>query len=92
MMTKPILTELAVRLGRDKKSSQLLLDALRQALVQSCARQQAVAIPGFGTFEAVKQDERIVTDLVSGQRMLLPPEITISFTAASKLRKMAQNK
>lgn len=89
-MNKNIVSELGSRLGRDKKSTQILLDALQQALIQSIGQQQQVAMPGFGTFEAIKQEEQIVKDLSTGQRMLLPPEITLIFTPASKLRKIAK--
>lgn len=47
----------------------------------------AVAIPSFGTFTAVKHDEEISTDLSTGRRMLLPPQITLEFTPAAMLRK-----
>jgi nucleoid DNA-binding protein len=45
-----------------------------------------VAVPGFGNFEPVKHLEQVVTDRVSGQRMLLPPEIELTFHPGTKLR------
>lgn len=91
-MSKNIIAELGTRLGRDKKSTQILIDAMRQALIQACSRQTQVAIPGFGTFTPEKHDEQIVTDLSTGQRVLLPPEIILTFNAANKLRKIAQSR
>lgn len=47
----------------------------------------SIAIPGFGTFEPVKEDERIQNDLSTGKRLLLPPEITVQFKSSALLRR-----
>lgn len=89
-MSKNFIQELSARIGRDKKSTQSLLEGLQKALIQHCGEEESVAIPGFGTFETVKQDEHIIEDLSSGKMILLPPEITLEFQPASKLRKIAE--
>lgn len=60
-----------------------LADIIRQAATNL----DSVAIPSFGTFTPVKRDEEITTDLSTGRRMLLPPQITLEFTPAAMLRK-----
>jgi nucleoid DNA-binding protein len=45
-----------------------------------------VAIPGFGSFVGVKHDEKIVRDLTSGNRLLLPPAIELEFVAGGRLK------
>lgn len=87
-MSKTFVTELARRIGRDRKATETLLQALGQAAAKHCGELDAVAIPSFGTFAAVKHDEQIVTDRVSGAKMLLPPEVELTFQSATKLRKL----
>jgi nucleoid DNA-binding protein len=47
----------------------------------------SVAIPSFGTFNPIKVDEQITTDLSTNQRLLLPPQILLKFTASNILNK-----
>lgn len=88
-MSKNFTQELSARIGRDKKSTQALLEGLQKSLVQYCGEEESVAVPGFGTFVSSKHDERIDRDELTGKTMLLPPEIAIEFQPASKLRKIA---
>ncbi len=89
-MSKNFLNELSERIGRDRKSTRALLDGLRSALIQRCGELEAIAVPGFGTFTPAKHPEKVTRDLASGNDVLLPPEITLEFTPASKLRKIAE--
>lgn len=86
---KSIASDLAKRIGRDKKATDTLLQALGQALRRHCGELDTVAIPSFGNFVAVKHLEQIVTDRTSGARILLPPEIELTFCPSGKLRKLA---
>ena len=54
---------------------------------EECAKANRVAIPGFGTFEGVKHEEEITSDLTTGKRMLLPPSVEVRFVAGSMLKK-----
>lgn len=91
-MNKQFTSELGRRVGRDRKATETLLEALSKALLQHCGELDTVAIPSFGNFEAVKHDEQIVVDRSTGSRMLLPPEIELTFRAAGKLRKLIDSK
>lgn len=90
MNNKGFIAEIGSRIGRDKKSIQSLLEALRESMKQACGDLKSVAVPGFGTFTPVKNEEKIVRDLSTGKTMLLPPEIIMEFAPASKLRKIAE--
>lgn len=90
-MAKTFISELARRTGRDRKSVEALLQALGQAIRQHCGDLDTVAVPAFGNFIAVKHDEQIVTDRTNGCRLLLPPEVVLTFRPAGKLRKLADN-
>ncbi len=86
---KTFSAELARRIGRDKKATETLLEALSRAVKQYCSELDTVAIPAFGNFQAVKHDEQEIIDRSTGRRMLLPPEIELTFKPAGKLRKLA---
>lgn len=89
-MGKNFVSELARRTGRDRKSTEALLQALGCAVRQYCCDLDTVAVPSFGNFSAVKRREQIVTDRVTGKRLMLPPEVELTFRPAGKLRKLAE--
>lgn len=64
-----------------------LTEHLAAIIRRAAMNMDSVAIPSFGTFTPVKHDEEITTDLSTGKRMLLPPQITLEFTPATLLRK-----
>lgn len=78
---------LAERLGRPVSDIDSLVDGLGIVVRQSCADLDSVAVPTFGTFVAEKHEESISTDLSTGRRMLLPPEIRIDFKPGAMLLK-----
>lgn len=64
-----------------------IMDALRKCLVECAAQGDSVAIPGFGTFVTVKDDERVDRDLSTGKKVLVPPHLSVGFKAGSALLK-----
>lgn len=87
MDNKTVVTILSRRLGRETKDINALIEGLAAIIKEKCGNMDAIAIPGFGMFEATKQEEQITTDLSSGKRLLLPPEISLRFTSSAILRK-----
>ncbi len=63
-----------------------MLKALAHLIADHALQLDAVAMPGFGKFQGIKNDETIVTDHATGKRLLLPPEITLNFTSSGSLR------
>mgnify|MGYP002524456666 FL=1 len=51
----------------------------------------SIAVPGFGTFEAKKKNERVVVNPSSGKRMLVPPKITLGFKVSNVLKSKLKN-
>ena len=82
------LTELT---GRSSADVDALVEGLSIILRDTCSELDSVAIPTFGTFTAVKHNEEVVTDLATGKRMLLPPEIKIEFHPGGLLQKRMRN-
>ena len=87
MDNKTFRKKLSERSGRSLKDLDALVGALKHLLEENALEQRSLAIPGVGTFVPVKHDEKVVTDLTTGRRMLLPPEITLEFYPGSSLRK-----
>ena len=87
MDNKSIVSSLAKIGGYDTKTVQKFIDGMSAALLEHCSALDTVAITGFGKFIPRKIDESVITDHSSGHRMLLPPEISIDFKAATILLK-----
>ena len=68
-----------------------LTDGLALIIRESCSELDSVAIPTFGTFVPVKHKEEVVTDLSTGRKLLVPPEITLEFHPGSMLQKRLRN-
>lgn len=87
MDSKTFTGNLASRTGCDTTTAAKLTDAFAAIVREQCGEGNRVAIPGFGTFEGVKHDEEISTDLATGKRMLLPPSVEVKFVAGGMLKK-----
>lgn len=87
MDNKDFVGHIASELGITGSQVSVLVEAFASVIKQEASDVNAVAIPSFGTFEAVKEDERIIRDLSTGHRLLMPPSISLKFNAATALRK-----
>ncbi|MDO4320809.1 MAG: HU family DNA-binding protein [Bacteroidales bacterium] len=87
MDSKTFTQRLAQRLGDDPRRTSAMIDTLAGIIRNGATSLTSVAVPSFGTIAAVKHDETVTTDLSTGRRMLLPPQITVEFTPAAMLRK-----
>lgn len=76
---KTFTQRLAKMLGDDTHRTSAMLDAFAAVLLKSAPTLTTIAVPSFGSFVPRKVDEEIVTDRVTGRRMLLPPQITVEF-------------
>lgn len=84
---KTIVGTIAKKMGRESRDINALIEGLAQVMKERCGELDAVAIPGFGTFEPIKEDEKIVPDLVTHKRIMMPPAITLTFKPSALLRK-----
>lgn len=87
MENKEFVAQLAKKMNRDTKDVTSLLEGFSQVLKDSLSNLESVAMPGFGEFEAIKEDETITIDHSTGKRLLLPPQILVSFRASSIMKK-----
>ena len=87
MENKEFITKLAKKMNREAKDVSALLDGLSQVFKENLSNLDSIAIPAFGEFYTEKEDEKISIDHSSGKRLLLPPQISISFKPSTIMKK-----
>ena len=84
---KQLRRRVAERLGRPVADVDALAKGLAKVFRESLAEMDSVAIPTFGTFTPAVRPDSVTTDLSTGKRVLLPPEVQLSFTPGAMLLK-----
>jgi DNA-binding protein HU-beta/integration host factor subunit alpha len=79
MNNKEFIAELAERTGYSPKDTQKLAGNLIDAMGDAFQEDNSILIPNFGVFETKKKMERIMVNPATGQRMLVPPKLVLSF-------------
>ena len=79
MNNKEFIAELAERTGYSSKDTQKLASNLIDAMGDAFQKDNSVLIPNFGVFETKKKMERVMVNPATGQRMLVPPKLVLSF-------------
>lgn len=87
MDNKSFVGNVARKLNCDATTASRLIEGLAALPRDECVDGNRVALPGFGTFEGVKHNEEIITDLATGRRMLLPPSMELRFVPGGMLKK-----
>lgn len=87
MEHKNICSVISEKTGMDTRTVARLLEEFASIIGGECAELNRVAIPGFGSFEGVKHEEEIRTDLSTGRKKLYPPMIEVVFSAGTMLKK-----
>ena len=79
MNNKEFIAELAERTGYSPKDTQKLAGNLIDARGDAFQEDNSILVPNFGVFETKKKMERIMVNPATGQRMLVPPKLVLSF-------------
>lgn len=79
MNNREFIAELAERTGYSVKDTQKLASNLIDALGDAFQEDNSVLVPNFGVFETKKKMERVMVNPATGQRMLVPPKLVLSF-------------
>ena len=79
MNNKEFIAELAERTGYSTKDTQKLASNLIDAMGDAFQEDNSILIPNFGVCETKKKMERIMVNPATGQRMLVPPKLVLSF-------------
>ena len=75
------------QLGRSKKQSARMVEALFEIIKESLEKGKDVMISGFGKFSIRERGERIGRNPLTGDPIMLPPKKVVSFKCSGKLRK-----
>lgn len=82
-----LIEKLSVCSGNTPERTEVLLARFVDVLKEYSKEGDAVAIPGFGTFQPEKRNEWISESPDTGERMLNPPSITLRLKSSILLRK-----
>lgn len=86
MDNKKLVETVAANLGRSTDDVSKLLEAFAGVLSTRCGEMDSVIVPGFGTFEPKKRNERVMVHPSTGRRMLVPPKIVVGFKVSNVLK------
>ena len=86
MDNKKLIETVAANLGRSKADVGRLADALAGVMRTRCGELDSVVVPGFGTFEPKKRNERVMIHPSTGKRMLIPPKVVLGFKVSNVLK------
>lgn len=79
MNNKDFIAELARRTGYSPEDTQRMVDIVIETMGDYFQEDDSVSISSFGSFEIKKKMERIMVNPSTGQRMLVPPKLVLSF-------------
>ena len=66
-------------MGYSAQDTQKMVYQVVDAMVESFQEGNVVTMQNFGSFEVKKKLERIIVNPTTGQRMLVPPKLTLNF-------------
>ncbi len=79
MNNKEFIAELSRRMGyKNEHTRQLLLNVFNN-MGDNFMEGNPIYVSNFGTFEVKKKMERVMVSPTTGQRMLVPPKMVLSF-------------
>ena len=79
MNNKEFISLLSERTGYDQKATQKLVNNIVTAMSDAFVTDNSVIVPNFGVFETKKKMVRVIVNPSSGQRMLVPPKLVLTF-------------
>ena len=79
MNNKDFRVELSQRTGLTPEESQRYVNFITESMGDHFQEGDTVLIPSFGTFEVKKKMERVIVNPATGQRMLVPPKLVLTF-------------
>jgi len=81
-----LVEEVASQTGLTKKTSRRAVDAIISAITDSLAREEKVALVGFGTFQVMGRKERRGRNPQTGENIQIPAKKVPKFVPGKSLR------
>ena len=79
MNNKEFIAKLAQRTNMKATDTQAMVNTILDVMTDSFMEGSSVQMPNFGVFEVKKKLERVIVSPTTGQRMLVPPKLTLGF-------------
>jgi len=79
MTNKEYISALAKKTGYSNEVTQRMLTSLVGSMGDIFLEGNTITVPNFGAFEVKKNNERIIMSPKTGQRMLVPPKLSLAF-------------
>jgi DNA-binding protein HU-beta/integration host factor subunit alpha len=92
MNNKEFISNLALRTGLKAAKVQDMTNKMIDAMGECFEEGNDIQLVNFGTFELRKKMERVMVSPTNGQRMLVPPKLTLSFKPHPAWRDSIKNK
>ncbi len=86
MNNKEFISSLSQKENLTAREAQMLVNHLVAEMSAQFEAGNPLTIQNFGQFEVKKKLERVVTNPSTGQRMLVPPKLVLSFKASPSLK------
>lgn len=86
MNNKEYIAELSRRTEYSQDDTQRMVRLMIETIAQQFDEGENVVISNFGTFELKNRMERIIISPSTGQRMMVPPKIVLSFKPSTAMK------
>lgn len=86
MNNKEFINALSNRCESSPKETKRMVESMVTVLADALEDGSSLSIPGFGTFEVKKKNERVIVNPATRQRQLIPPKLTLAFKASPALK------
>lgn len=90
MNHKEFISELARVTDHSVKDTQILVSSLITEMKELLEDENQIVVPNFGSFEVRKKLERVLMNPGTGQRMLVPPKLVLTFKPSNNLKERIQ--
>lgn len=92
MNNKDFISSLARQSHFTTRATQQLVDALTTEISAQLEEGLPVVISNFGTFDVKKKLERVIVNPATGQKLLTPPKLVVTFKPSVLLKDSVQEK
>lgn len=86
MTTKDMIAAIAEKIGLTKRDTERLMSATLDEVTMQVLAGQVVALQNVGTLEIKKRAERITVHPKTGERIITPEKLTLSFKPTDRLK------
>jgi nucleoid DNA-binding protein len=86
MNNKDFIRELSQRTGFTFEQTQNIVRTIVDYIGETVSEDGPVQLNGFGTFEVKKRAERTMQNPATGQTMLVPPKLVLSFKPSYSIK------